>query len=66
VLPFGIEYMLDIERLGRAWHIPIRMFFDVGANIGQTSSLARCHHFTKLMSSRLSLTRAHFQSWFNL
>jgi FkbM family methyltransferase len=40
VLPFGIEYMLDIERLGRAWDIPIRTFFDVGANIGQTSSLA--------------------------
>ena len=40
VLPFGIEYMVDIERLGRAWNIPIRTFFDVGANIGQTSSLA--------------------------
>jgi len=40
VLPFGIEYMLDIERLGRAWDIPIRTFVDVGANIGQTSSLA--------------------------
>jgi FkbM family methyltransferase len=40
VLPFGIEYMLDIERLGRAWDIPIRTFFDVGANVGQTSSLA--------------------------
>lgn len=40
VLPFGIEYMLDIERLGRAWDIPIRTFFDIGANIGQTSSLA--------------------------
>jgi FkbM family methyltransferase len=40
VLPFGIEYMLDIERLGRAWNIPIRTFFDIGANIGQTSRLA--------------------------
>jgi FkbM family methyltransferase len=40
VLPFGIDYMLDIERLGRAWDIPIRTFFDIGANVGQTSSLA--------------------------
>jgi len=40
VLPFGIEYMLDIERLARAWDIPIRTFFDVGANVGQTSGLA--------------------------
>jgi hypothetical protein len=23
---FGIEYMLDIERLGRAWNIPTRTF----------------------------------------
>jgi FkbM family methyltransferase len=40
VLPYGIDYMLDIERLRRAWDVPIRTFFDVGANIGQTSSLA--------------------------
>jgi len=40
VLPFGIEYLLDIERLAWAWEIPIRTFFDIGANIGQTSSLA--------------------------
>jgi FkbM family methyltransferase len=40
VLPFGIDYMLDIERLARTWDIPIQTFFDVGANIGQTSSLA--------------------------
>jgi len=40
VLPLGIEYMLDIERLARAWYIPIRTFFDIGANVGQTSSLA--------------------------
>jgi hypothetical protein len=31
VLQFGIEYMLDIVRLGRAWNIPIRTFFDIGA-----------------------------------
>jgi FkbM family methyltransferase len=40
VLPYGIEYMLDIERLSRVWDAPIRTFFDIGANIGQTSSLA--------------------------
>jgi FkbM family methyltransferase len=40
VLPYGIEYMLDIERLGRAWDVPIRTFFDIGANIGQTTGLA--------------------------
>jgi FkbM family methyltransferase len=40
VLPFGIEYMLDIQRLARAWNLPIRTFFDIGANIGQTSSVA--------------------------
>src|SRR4029077_11759978 len=40
VLPFGIEYTLDIERMGKVWGIPIRTVFDVGANIGQTSDLA--------------------------
>jgi FkbM family methyltransferase len=40
VLPFGIEYMLDIERLSRTWDVPIRTFFDVGANVGQTSGVA--------------------------
>jgi FkbM family methyltransferase len=40
VLPFGIDYMLDIERLRKVWGIPVRTFFDIGANIGQTSELA--------------------------
>src|SRR5712664_3890956 len=40
VLPYGIDFMLDIGRLGRAWGVPIRTFFDVGANVGQTSALA--------------------------
>jgi FkbM family methyltransferase len=40
VLPFGVEYMLDIERLAKLWDLPIRTFFDIGANVGQTSSLA--------------------------
>jgi FkbM family methyltransferase len=40
VLPYGIDFMVDIERLSRAWGIPIRTFFDVGANVGQTSASA--------------------------
>ena len=40
VLPYGIEYMLDIARLGSTLDIPIRTFFDIGANVGQTSILA--------------------------
>jgi len=38
VPPFGIEHMLDIEVRPGLKH-PIRTFFDIGANIGQTSSL---------------------------
>jgi FkbM family methyltransferase len=40
VLPYGIDFMLDIERLSRAWGVPVRTFFDVGAHEGQTSALA--------------------------
>lgn len=40
VLPYGIEFMLDIERLAGAWGLPVRTFFDVGANDGETSALA--------------------------
>jgi FkbM family methyltransferase len=40
VLPYGVEYMLDIERLARIWSLPVHTFFDIGANLGQTSSLA--------------------------
>jgi FkbM family methyltransferase len=40
VLPYGIDFMLDIERLSRVWDVPIRTFFDVGANEGQTSTSA--------------------------
>lgn len=36
-LPFGLDYMLDIERLAQAWQFPINTFFDVGANIGDSS-----------------------------
>jgi len=32
--------MLDIERLAQMSNVPIRTFFDVGANVGQTSQLA--------------------------
>jgi FkbM family methyltransferase len=40
VLPYGIDFMLDIERLSRAWGVPICTFLDVGANEGQTSTSA--------------------------
>jgi len=34
VMPYGIDFFHDINRLSQT---PIRIFFDVGANIGQTS-----------------------------
>jgi FkbM family methyltransferase len=40
VLPFGVDYQHDIRRLGNLYGIPIRVFFDVGANVGQTSTAA--------------------------
>ena len=40
VLPYGFDYMLDIERLCRAWDLSVRTFFDVGAHWGETSALA--------------------------
>jgi hypothetical protein len=40
VLPYDIDFMLDIDRLSRAWDVQIRTFFDVGANEGQTSTSA--------------------------
>jgi FkbM family methyltransferase len=39
-LPYGVEYMIDIVRLGEAWSFPIRTFFDVGAHFGETTSAA--------------------------
>jgi FkbM family methyltransferase len=40
VLPFGIDYQSDIRRLSNLEAIPIDVFFDVGANVGQTSTVA--------------------------
>jgi len=40
-LPYGIDYLLDVGRLSAAWDRPVRIFFDVGANEGQTSRAAR-------------------------
>jgi FkbM family methyltransferase len=40
VLPFGVDYQNDIRRLSSLESIPINIFFDVGANVGQTSSAA--------------------------
>jgi len=39
-LPYGIDYQHDISRLSRIFGAPVNIFFDVGANIGQTSSAA--------------------------
>jgi FkbM family methyltransferase len=39
-LPYGLDYMLDIERLCRAWNFSVLTFFDVGANWGETSTRA--------------------------
>lgn len=37
VLRYGVEPYLDIARLSAGWRHPIKVFFDVGANIGQTA-----------------------------
>ena len=39
-LPFGVDYLADIQRLSAALSIPIRIFFDVGAHEGDTSRAA--------------------------
>jgi FkbM family methyltransferase len=39
-LPYGVDFMRDVGRLSQAWHLPIRTFFDVGANVGKTSESA--------------------------
>lgn len=39
-LPYGLDYVLDIERLCRAWSLSVLTFFDVGANWGETSAMA--------------------------
>ena len=36
-MPYGIDYMWDIERLAASRNLEIKTFFDVGANTGQTS-----------------------------
>lgn len=40
VLPFGVDYQHDIHRLASIYGTSVNVFFDVGANIGQTSSAA--------------------------
>jgi FkbM family methyltransferase len=40
MLPFGIDYMLDIERLCRAWNLDVLTFFDIGAHRGETCTIA--------------------------
>jgi FkbM family methyltransferase len=40
VLPFGIDYQNDIDRLAKLLELPISVFFDVGANVGQSTVAA--------------------------
>jgi len=39
-VPFGYDVMWDIKRLSRMWNYTTDIFFDVGANIGQTTARA--------------------------
>ena len=41
---FGHDAFADIQRLSQAWQYPIEVFFDVGANDGDTTKRAR-HNF---------------------
>jgi FkbM family methyltransferase len=43
---FGIDYLTDIERLSEHWKYDVSIFFDVGANVGDTS-LAALKRFPK-------------------
>jgi FkbM family methyltransferase len=40
---YGHNVFLDIKRLSQAWQYPIKVFFDVGANDGQTIRVAKEH-----------------------
>jgi FkbM family methyltransferase len=40
VLPFGVDYLWDIQRLAATHEISIRMFVDIGAHEGQTAIAA--------------------------
>lgn len=45
-MPWGVDHLLDIQRLSRALDRPVRTIFDVGANIGQAARLF-LEHFPK-------------------
>lgn len=36
-LRYGVDPLLDIQRLGRRWGRPVKVAFDIGANVGQTA-----------------------------
>jgi FkbM family methyltransferase len=38
---YGLDAFADIKRLSQAWQYPIEVFFDVGANDGDTTNRAR-------------------------
>ena len=37
---YGFDVWSDIRRLAEAWNYPVSLFFDVGANEGQTAAIA--------------------------
>src|SRR5262245_15511204 len=52
VLPFGVDYLWDIERLARTHGVTIRCAFDIGAHEGETAAeflrtfaIAQVHSF---------------------
>jgi len=45
VAKYGYDAFLDIERLSRAWHYPLNVFFDVGASFGVV--IRRARHVTR-------------------
>lgn len=40
VLPYGIDYQHDIDRLSKIFGTTVNVFFDIGANTGQTAAAA--------------------------
>lgn len=45
-MPWGVDHIVDIQRLSRALDHPVRTIFDVGANVGQAAR-SFLGHFTE-------------------
>lgn len=46
VLPYGIDWQLDLRRIAEILGMPVRTFFDIGAHTGETS-LSVLHNFAE-------------------